>query len=1009
MHDERGNVHAGGPELWRSLEELARTPETRAALARAAAEPLPEGFDRRSFLQLMGASLALAGLACTRQPIEKIIPYVKQPEEIVPGRPLYYATAVLGAAAATGVLVETHQGRPTKVEGNPDHPASLGGSDRFMQAAILDLYDPDRSQVPTYLMEIATWPRFVTEIRAALAAQETVRGAGVRLLTPTVISPTLAAQIEAFLAAHPDARWVQYEPDNQDEVHAGAQIAFGAPLVPRYDLSRADVILTFDSDFLATGPGNVRYGRDCGARRRLEAGGAARMNRIYAVETCPTSSGALADHRLSLRPRSVPHFAAALASTIGAAGIPMPVVALDARTARWLAVVARDLVQHRGRSVVVAGAHQPAALHALVHAINVALGNVGSTVTYGDPIAIRPTDQRAELSNLVTDMRAGRVDTLVILGGNPVYDAPADLKFSDAMSQVRFRVHHGLHHDETAELCHWHVPATHAFESWSDARAYDGTLTVLQPLILPLWDGHSAHDVMAAMLGRAGTPGMDLVREHWMAARGGADFEIWWRRTLHDGVAPGTQFPAREVVLRDDAVRTVAAALMPYGSEDLEIALRPDPNVGDGRFANNGWLQELPKPWSKLTWDNAALMGPATAARLAVENGDVVHLKTTGGEVEAPVWILPGHAEQCITAHLGYGRRRSGRIGTGSGFDAYRLRTTAAPWDSLVTVQRTGRRATLVSTQEHHSMEGRDLVRVATAAQLASGAHAGAASDVHEGGAEASGAHEDAAYGAEGGGATHGGGHGDISLYPPHPYEGYSWGMSIDLGACTGCNACVVACNAENNIPIVGKDQVRRGREMHWIRIDRYFDGDPALPDVHHQPVLCMHCENAPCEVVCPVAATTHSSEGLNEMTYNRCVGTRYCSNNCPYKVRRFNFYEFSDMKTPVLDLMRNPDVTVRTRGVMEKCTYCVQRINQGRQDTKVEGRSIRDGEVVTACQQACPTEAIVFGDINDPHSRVSRRRADPRHYGLLEELNTRPRTTYLTRTRNPNPELEAL
>jgi len=975
---------AVGPEMWRSLEELARTPEARAVLARAAAAaPLPDGVDRRSFLQLMGASLALAGLACTRQPIEKIVPYVKQPEEIVPGRPLYYASAVLCGGAATGVLVETHQGRPTKVEGNPDHPASLGASDRFMQAAILDLYDPDRSQVLTYLLEIATWPRCVEELRAALASQAAVRGAGVRLLTPTVTSPTLAGQIEAFLAAHPEAKWVQYEADNEAAALAGARIAFGMPLVPRYELARADVILTLDSDFLATGPGNVRYARDCGARRRLESAGSAGMNRLYAVEICPTSSGALADHRLTLRPRLVPHFAAALAATIGTAGIPMPAIGFDDRTARWLAAVARDLVQHRGRSLVVPGAQQPAAVHALAHAINVALGNVGATVTYGDPIAIHPTDQQAELTDLVADMRAGRVDTLMILGSNPVYDAPADLRFAEAMAKVRWRFHHGLHHDETAELCHWHVPATHPFECWSDARAYDGTLTVLQPLIQPLYDGHSAHDVLAAMLGRAGTPGLDLVREHWMATRSGADFDAWWRLTLHDGIAAGTQFPAREVGLREDAVRAAVAALPPSGAGDLEIALRPDPNIGDGRHANNGWLQELPKPWSKLTWDNAALMSPQTAAQFQVENGDVVRLRSTGGEVEAPVWVLPGHAEQCITAHLGYGRRRSGRIGTGAGFDAYRLRTTDTPWDALVTLERTGRRATLVSTQEHHSMQGRDLVRVATAAQVAHGDAAG------EHGGESA--------------------HGDLSLYPPHPYDGYSWGMSIDLGACTGCNACVVACHAENNVPIVGKDQVRRGREMHWIRIDRYFDGDPATPEVHHQPVLCMHCENAPCEVVCPVAATTHSPEGLNEMTYNRCVGTRYCSNNCPYKVRRFNFYPFSDTETPVLDLMRNPDVTIRTRGVMEKCTYCVQRINQVRQDTKVEGRSIRDGDVVTACQQACPTEAIVFGDINDPHSRVARRRADPRHYGLLEELNTRPRTTYLTRTRNPNPELEAL
>jgi molybdopterin-containing oxidoreductase family iron-sulfur binding subunit len=482
------------------------------------------------------------------------------------------------------------------------------------------------------------------------------------------------------------------------------------------------------------------------------------------------------------------------------------------------------------------------------------------------------------------------------------------------------------------------------------------------------------------MTGRAGMPAMDLVREYWMANRLEADFEAWWRRTLHDGVAAGTQSPARAVTLDAAAVRAAAAALPASRDHDLHVALRPDPNIGDGSHANNGWLQELPKPWSKLTWDNAALLSPRLAAELEVENGDVVRLRTTAGEVEAPVWVLPGHADRCVTVHLGYGRRRSGRIGNGAGFDAYRLHASDAGWDAPVTIERTGRRATLVSTQEHHSMEGRDLVRVAGTGD----------GDAH----------------AE---AAHGDGHGDLTLYPPHPYDGYSWGMSIDLGACSGCNACVVACNAENNIPIVGKDQVRRGREMHWIRIDRYFDGDPEAPDVHHQPVLCMHCENAPCEVVCPVAATSHGPEGTNDMTYNRCVGTRYCSNNCPYKVRRFNYYQYADTETPVLDLMRNPDVTVRTRGVMEKCTYCIQRVNLARQDAKVEGRTLRDGDVVTACQQACPSEAIVFGDINDPTSRISRRRHDPRHYALLHELNTRPRTTYLARSRNPNPELESL
>lgn len=969
-----------GPEYWRSLEDLARTPEMQALLRHElAAGPENTSYSRRSFLQLMGASMALAGLACTRQPLEKLVPYVKQPEEIVPGKPLYFATAMTLGGYATGLLVESHQGRPTKVEGNPEHPASRGATDRFAQASILGLYDPDRSQVPAHLDGIATWAAFWAELQTALGSAQATRGAGLRILTETSTSPTLAFQMRAFLARYPEARWIAYDGDTRDAVRAGAAIAFGEGVATRYDLSRADVVVSLDSDFLATGAGCVRYARDFAARRRLDDG-AHSMNRLYAIESTPTSTGSLADHRLALSPDGMARFALALAAEIDPS-LRVAAAAPDAKTAKWAAEVATDLRSHAGRSVVLAGDGLPAAVHALVHAMNAALGNDGSTVLHADPIEVTPADQVQGLVQLADDMRAGRVDALLVLGANPVYTAPADLDFTSAMSRVPLRIHHGLYRDETAEYCHWHVPATHELEAWSDARAYDGTAGVVQPLIEPLYDGRSVHEILAAVLGRSGTSGLDLVRETWLAKHAGAEFEAYWRRTLHDGFEAGSESPHRSRALRPDAVRREAAALAARPVPDFEVLLRPDPCVHDGRFANNGWLQELPKPWTKLTWDNAALVAPSTAERLGVQNGDLVLLRTSGAEVRAPIWILPGHAERCVTAHLGYGRRRAGRVGTGLGFDAQVLRTSASMSVAAVELTRSSGRVALASTQEHDRMEGRHLVRSATLEEFEHHPHF-----AHEVG------HAPAP---------------EMTLYPGHPYDGYAWGMSFDLGACMSCNACVVACDAENNVPVVGKDQVLRGREMHWLRIDRYFEGSIDDPQVHHQPVACMHCENAPCEVVCPVGATSHSPEGLNDMTYNRCVGTRYCSNNCPYKVRRFNFYKFSDTETPVLKLMRNPDVTVRTRGVMEKCTYCVQRINQARITAKVEGRSVRDGDIVTACQQVCPTEAIVFGDVNDPNSRVSRLKADSRSYGILEDLNTRPRTTYLAKIRNPNPMLE--
>ena len=1001
-----------GRRYWRSLEELAGgadfDEQLRRDLPRYAS--LLDTVDRRQFLKLMSASLALGGLgACTRQPLERVVPYVRAPEDIVPGHPLYFATAMPRGGAGIGLLVESHMGRPTKIEGNPDHPASLGATDVHAQAAILDLYDPDRSQVITSAGEIRPWSAFREALRGALEAQRASGGAGLRILTEGVASPTLADQIKRLLAAYPAAKWHQYEPTASDGARAGARTALiGADGDVQYRYDAAEVVVSLDADFLACGPAATRAVRDFSSKRRVAGGGTPHptgghsgtreaesthgqgadasaitgaMNRLYVVESAPTVTGGKADHRLPVRASAIEDFAWALAlrvmgAAIGFAPPPTPEVA---QHQAWIDAVARDLAAHAGASIVVAGDQQPAAVHALALALNYFLKNVGKTVIVTEPVSPAPTEQMASLRELVAAIDAETVHLLLIVGGNPVYTAPADLQFGERLAKVGMRIHLGLYADETSLLCHWHVPEAHFLESWGDVRSHDGTVALMQPLIAPLYDGKTAHELLAACLESPETTSYDVVRAYWRTQHTGADFERWWQKALHDGVVPGT---ASAPLTRPPtgAPRSRERSVTVAGG--IELVFRPDPAVLDGRFANNGWLQELPRPMTKLTWDNVAMLSPATATRLDVTNGDVIELRRENRAVKAPVWVMPGHANDSITVHLGYGRQRAGRVGTGVGFDANAIRTSDAPWIvPQVEVRKTGETYPLAITQGHFSMENRGLVRETTLDGYR--AEPGFARAEHE---------EPTA---------------DESLYPPHEYPGYAWGMAIDLNACTGCNACVIACQSENNIPIVGKDQVMRGREMQWLRIDRYYEGDPANPRMYNQPVPCMHCENAPCEVVCPVNATVHSSEGLNDQVYNRCVGTKYCQNNCPYKVRRFNFYLYQDWYTESLKMVHNPDVTVRSRGVMEKCTYCVQRINYARIESQKEDRKVRDGEIMTACQQACPAEAIVFGDINDPSTRVAKLKAEPRNYGLLADLNTRPRTTYLAALRNPNPELE--
>jgi molybdopterin-containing oxidoreductase family iron-sulfur binding subunit len=1012
---------ATGKKYWRSIEELAGDPHFEDLLHREfprAASEWDESVDRRDFLKLMGASMALAGMAgCGRTPEQTIVPYVKAPDGLILGKPQQYATVMPFGADAVGVLVESHEGRPTKIDGNPDHPSSLGSTDAITQAAILNLYDPDRAKTPTYAGDIKTWAMFQSAAADLGKSQKAVNGAGLRILTGTITSRTLAAQIDSVLKLFPQAKWHQWEPAVSDGAREGAKLAFGRYVNTVCRVEKANVILSLDADFLGSGPGHIRYSKEFYRRRNLN-GPNDEMNRLYAVEPTPSVTGSSADHRLPLRASEMELFARAIAAKLGLGSAAK----LSEKAEKFAEAVAKDLQKNKGESLVVAGEQQTAEVHALAHAINAALGNAGTTVYYTEPVEANPVNHAESLHDLAADIHKGKVDLLLILGGNPVYDAPRDWAFSvfeQKLKKVHTVVHVSSHYNETSEFSHWHIPETHFLESWGDARAYDGTASVIQPLIAPLYQAHSAFEVLAAFTDKPGATAYDAVRDYVKTLLGEGDLEKKWRKSLNDGLIAGTALAPLSISSKFSPESLPAPKTT--GKDELEFIFRPDPTIYDGRFANNGWLQELAKPVTKITWDNAALLSPATALKYGVSHDRNIKIKSRGGEhgqvsspvaevelsngkVSAAIWVVPGQADNVVVLPLGYGRKRAGETGTNKGFNAYELRASNALWTA------TGGKLTVTSddypiacTQYHHNMEGRKIVSSASLEEFKK-----KPDFVKEG-------DENPAAG--------------LTLYQNYEelgyYKHYKWAMAIDLTKCNGCSACVAACQSENNIPVVGKDQVMRGREMHWIRIDRYYetglktqnDDDsevPALSDpkaTYFQPVPCQQCENAPCEQVCPVGATVHSAEGLNDMVYNRCIGTRYCSNNCPYKVRRFNFLRFQDWETPSLKLMRNPEVTVRSRGVMEKCTYCVQRINNARIESEKDnggiGREIRDGEIVTACEQACPSEAIVFGNANDPNSRVSKLRAQLRNYNMMGELNARPRTTYLGAVRNLNPDLE--
>jgi molybdopterin-containing oxidoreductase family iron-sulfur binding subunit len=955
---------------WRSLGELENSASFREHLEREfpeGASELPEGVTRREMLQLLGASLSLAGLAACRRPVEKIVPYVTAPEEIVPGIPRHFATTMPFGRSAYGLVVESHEGRPTKIEGNELHPTTNGRSSVRTQGAILGLYDPDRAQRVLHDGKDATWAEFVAAWGELEKRHLADGGASLALLTPSFASPTRHRLLEIFRAKFPKARIAVHEPVSDENV-----LAATPGQQPVLHVDKAAVVLTLDADILGSDPEDVRNIAGFAAGRRAAIDGKP-MNRLWAIESAYSLTGAMADHRVPLRGKAIADLAHALASRVGAGGAPGEFPrGVDPK---WFDALVRDLTQNRGRGLIVAGSGQPDHVHGAVLAMNTALGNVGTTVSYHEtPDAATPS--RASLSELVTAMNSGTIATLLILGGNPAYDAPADVEFKSSAKKVGSIVTLSTHVDETGRLANWLVPSAHFLESWDDARAVDGTMSIVQPLILPLFGGKSATELLGLLSTGKDQPGHDLVQETWKPILGEASFEKHWNRVLHDGLLAGSA--TAPVTPRP---RSTEGAV-DRTDDGFEIVFRPSPYLHDGRYANDGWLQELPDPVTKLTWDNPALLSPASAKSLGVKDEDLVTVTVRGHSLTLPVAIVPGQADGTVMLTMGYGRKDVGRIANGVGFDVYALRSVDAPDIDTGTMVKAAGTALLAATQEHGSMEGRQLIREATLEEYKhEPAFAQEAVELPK----------------------------LESMWTEKPYNaGHQWGMTIDLNSCVGCNACVVACQSENNVPIVGKDQVRRGREMHWIRVDRYFTGKPEAPRMIFQPVPCMQCENAPCEQVCPVAATVHDDEGLNVMAYNRCIGTRYCSNNCPYKVRRFNFFNYTKDTPEILKLVQNPDVTVRSRGVMEKCTYCTQRINAGKLDAKLAGRELRDGDIKTACQQACPAGAIEFGDLRDAGSRVAAAKKDPRNYALLAELNTKPRTTYLARVRNPHPDLEA-
>jgi molybdopterin-containing oxidoreductase family iron-sulfur binding subunit len=1034
-----------GPQYWRSLDEMADTPEFRRWVENefpAGASELNNPLTRRHFVQLMSASFLLAGLGMTgcRRPEERIHPFSKMPENYVHGMPQYYATSMPGRDGAQPLLVKSIDGRPIKIEGNPKHPHQMPGTDRYAQASILDLYDPDRStQILSHGIPV-TREAALDFISVQAGKLRENGGAGVAFLLAPSNSPSRARLQKALQTSHPKARWFECDPADAGVQRQAATLAHASPppeasgLRPFYHLDRAKIILSLDADFLGSEADGGRLINGFARGRRIE-NPASELNRLYLVEPLMTLTGASADHRLRATGAQVGAVAARLAAEVlaavnetGAADLiaQLQKVALPAEiTAPWIVECARDLVAHRENCVVLAGYRQPLHVHLLAAAMNRALGNEGKTVD------LLPCTEPASgtISELAQALNAGEIQTLVIAGGNPVYHAPVDLNWAGAQRKAALVIRLGLAEDETSAGCDWHFPAAHYLESWGDARSSDGTLISVQPLIAPLFGGFTELELLARLGGQATTNPYEIVRETFKHEVPALDFEHAWKAFLRDGFAPetaarhvraGLNWPviSRQV---ETGLRE-ADAIGKADAHNLEVIFSRDYRVDDGRFNNNAWLQEMPDPITKVCWDNVATLSAKTARELGVyfKNPELSYLKVPlitveleGRTIQAPVWVQPGQADNTIGLTLGYGRTKTGRVGLGAGYNAYGMRRQARPFFALGgKISPTNQTRVVATTQDHWAMEARPVVREANLEQFRQHPDFVSQMDLD----------------------SHMPPNAAIYQHPNDKVPGmkgiHQWGLTVDLNSCVGCGTCVMACQSENNIPIVGREQVARGREMHWIRIDRYYsarpdDADLAMPQVVNQPMLCQHCENAPCENVCPVNATVHDDEGLNMMVYNRCIGTRYCSNNCPYKVRRFNFFDYNQRPIDklylgplapkgmpdIVQMAKNPDVTVRMRGVMEKCTFCIQRIEQAKIAQKIKAKDsdqvrVPDGTITPACAQACPAEAIVFGDVSDPESRVSRLKQQARNYSVLGFLNTKPRTTYLARIRNPNPKM---